>query len=198
MTCRMWRVITDQVKKLHDCMPISIIKYILRTPNRPVVVSKMRYFQILHFACHRQSFLGDPSQSCLFLNDWKTTSLTVSDITALNLDNSQFAYLSVCHASVNRDERLLDEAIHVAEGCQLAGFPYVVGALLQIEDLHSANFARDVYTQTLEKGSGIDVTKSAETLHHTTRTLRDETRHVAGVVKLCQANLSYGQNISCI
>jgi hypothetical protein len=39
----------------------------------------------------------DPSQRSLFLKDWKTSPLTVSDLTPLQIKNAEFAYLSACH-----------------------------------------------------------------------------------------------------
>jgi hypothetical protein len=51
--------------------------------------------------------------------------LTVGDIAALKLDYPQLAYLSACHAASSIAYRLLDEAIHMAGACQLAGFPSV-------------------------------------------------------------------------
>ena len=120
------------------------------------------------------------SQSRLILDDWKTEPLSIADITALRLEVSQFAYLSACHAADSRSVGLMDEAIHLAGACQLAGFPSVVGTLWQINDIHAASVAKDVYTWMLGGGDKIDVGKVAEAVHRAVRHLRDETRWLPG------------------
>ena len=39
---------------------------------------------IVDFSCHG-FFAEDPSQSSFYLEDWKTSPLTVSDLTSLNI-----------------------------------------------------------------------------------------------------------------
>ena len=99
------------------------------------------------------------------------------------LDLPAYQHVTLMSTETNNCSSL-DEVIHIAGACQLVGFPCVVGTLWQIEDMHSTNFARDVYTRMLEMGSGIEVTKSATAVPHATWTLRDETRHVTVVCKI--------------
>jgi CHAT domain-containing protein len=90
------------------------------------------------------------------------------------LKNAQLAYLSACQVATNQDERLLDEAIHIAGACQLAGFPQVIGTLWPINDEHSATIAADVYGRMISGGK-VDTRKAAEALHAAVRELRNET-----------------------
>ena len=153
-------------------LPDLLSKRVLRNPERTDVVSNLRSCQIAHFACHGESSSVNPSHSCLLLKDWKTKPLSVADVVSLKLENAQLVYLSACHAAQNRDVRLFDEGIHIAAGFQLAGFPYVIGTLWQVSDLHSAEFAKNVYDWMLANGDRVDVSKSAEAVHHAARLKR--------------------------
>jgi CHAT domain-containing protein len=146
-------------------------------PNRTKaeVLSELPKHSIVHFACHGYP-ADDPSQSSLLLEDWKTASLTVSDLTSLNIESANFAYLSACHTSAARDFRLLDESISLSSAIQLSGYPSVVGSLWEVTDNYSAEVAKDVYTWILEGGGGLDTQRSGEGLHRAVRVLRDKTR----------------------
>lgn len=54
----------------------------------------------------------------------------VAEIMSLKLDQARFAYLSACYVASNSHSSLLDESIHVAGSCLLAGFPTVIGTLV--------------------------------------------------------------------
>jgi CHAT domain-containing protein len=65
-------------------------------PDKKDVSSRIHTSNIVHFACHGESILGDPSSSFLAHNDWQMDPFTVADLTALDLEKAQFAYLSAC------------------------------------------------------------------------------------------------------
>ena len=108
----------------------SIDTTIMENPTRAEVLSELPKHTIVHFACHGYP-ADDPSRSSLRLKDWKTSSLTVSDLVSLNIKSAKFAYLSACHTSTTRDFRLLDESISLSSAIQLSGYPSVVGSLWQ-------------------------------------------------------------------
>ena len=149
----------------------SIDTTVMQNPTRAEVLSELPKHAIVHFACHGYP-ADDPSQSSLLLEDWKTASLTVSDLMSLNIESAKLAYLSACHTSATRDFRLLDESISLSSAIQLSGYPSVVGSLWQVTDSHSAEVAKDVYAWILEGGSGLDTQRSGEGLHRAIRTLR--------------------------
>lgn len=104
----------------------------IKRPTRSNVLSMLRDCQIAHFSCHGYSDSKDPSQSKLLLNDWRTSPLTVSDLTALNIRSSELAFLSACHTASGRNISLLDESINLSTAVQLAGYPSVIGTLWQV------------------------------------------------------------------
>ena len=163
---------------LNNIIPKSITIYTLCSPTKADIIARLPVCQIVHFACHGPSNSSELLQNQLVLEDWETDLLTVADITALNLEKAQLAYLSACHATSNQVPGLLDEAVHLTGACQLAGFPYVIGTLWRIDEEHSAGVAGDVYAMT--KDGAIKVALSSEALHKSVRRLRDRTRYVKG------------------
>jgi tetratricopeptide (TPR) repeat protein len=151
---------------------------VIPDPTKETVMSTIRDQQVIHFSCHGYSSVADPSQSLLLLKDWKTSPLTVSDLTSLIIQSPQLAYLSACHTASIRDFNLVDESINLSAAIQLAGYPSVVGTLWQVGDIDSVEVAKDVYEWMLDGGDRLNTRLSAEGLHRAVRSLRDRTRIV--------------------
>ena len=90
-----------------------------------------------------------------------------------NLHQAELAYISPCHAADNRDLDLLDEGVHMAGACQLAGFPTVIGTLWHIEDAQSASIAESGYRAMLTEQGNLESQKSARCLHMAIRRIRE-------------------------
>ncbi|MFB7497219.1 CHAT domain-containing protein [Streptomyces sp. NPDC056161] len=133
-------------------------------PGRPVV----------HFACHGEYALDDPSASRLLLHDHARAPLTVGDLAAVDLEGAQLAYLSACHTALNVADHLMDESMHLAGAFQLAGFPRVVGTLWMVDDEVAVEIAEDFYSALRDPRTGhLDLTRAAHALHRATRGQRD-------------------------
>ena len=163
-----------EVREIETLIANDISKTVLLQPTKSKVLDYLPECQIAHFACHGESNPNDPSQSRLLLEDWKEDPLSVADITALNLENARFAYLSACSAADNQVEALIDEGIHLTGACQLAGFPSVVGTLWHISDEYSVKVATEVYRKMCGTSDRIDPEKAAVALHLAVRNLRSE------------------------
>lgn len=88
--------------------------------------------KIFHFAGHGCIDPVNPSSSRLSLEDWKDDPLTISTLLEINLRQHTtpfLAYLSACGTGRSDNEKLIDESIHLINGCQLAGFRHVIGTL---------------------------------------------------------------------
>ena len=95
----------------------------------------------------------------------------------MNLDRSMLAYLSACHTANYTSETLLDEAIHIASGFQLAGFPHVIGTLWEANDLKAREVAVEFYKNlfnSMDSGRGFADGIVAEALHRAVASLRQE------------------------
>jgi CHAT domain-containing protein len=122
----------------------------------------------LHLACHGSQRQEEPTKSGLFLEDGH---LTLEEITKLDLPNAEFAYLSACQTTTG-EERLSDEAVHIAAGMLLAGYRGVVATMWSIEDDLAPEVADEFYRRIMEHKGRPDNRKAAEALHYSVQMLR--------------------------
>jgi CHAT domain-containing protein len=90
-----------------------------------IVLSHLTAFSIIHLACHGQQDLKSPLESAFILED---KPLKVSQIIQKSVPNASLAFLSACHTALG-DEKLPDEAIHLAGSLLFAGFRGVVATM---------------------------------------------------------------------
>ncbi|WP_460397306.1 CHAT domain-containing protein [Actinophytocola sediminis] len=161
----------------------------LDTPTARRVLDELPGHAIAHFACHGVHD-PDPAASRLLLHDHAETPLTVAHLAPVDLERAQLAYLSACNTALSKDNLLLDEAIQLASGFQLAGFPHVIGTLWAIDDRFAVQVAARFYRALRDPGTGrLDVRRAAYAMHETTRSLRDR---VPGAPSLWAAHLHSG------
>ncbi|EJT69155.1 hypothetical protein GGTG_13264 [Gaeumannomyces tritici R3-111a-1] len=163
----------NEVKMLKNlCRELQLwsLTPILRKDN---VLKHLQTCKIFHFAGHGQSDPAEPSRSCLLLEDWKTSPLTVGDLRDHRLQEKApfLGFLSACSTGANKAAQLADEGIHLVSAFQLAGFRHVVGTLWEVSDKHCVDVARVLY-ETLRDEGMTDVA-ICRGLHRAVRTLRD-------------------------
>ncbi|KAK4176442.1 CHAT domain-containing protein [Triangularia setosa] len=141
------------------------------------VVRHLPECKVFHFAGHGYADPADPAKSSLLLDDWATNRLTVNTLMGLNLRAQQqrqhrpfLAYLSACGTGRTRDEKLVDESVHIVGACHLAGFRHVIGTLWEVRDESCVDVARIVY-EGLRDGGMSDESVCAG-LHRALRELR--------------------------
>jgi CHAT domain-containing protein len=145
--------------------------HILPNPTHDNVLAALQDHRVAHLACHGQVNWIDPAASRLILPDYKTSPLTVADITGLRL-NAGLAYLSACETTVT-GQRLADEAVHLTGAFHLAGYQHVIGTLWTVYDVTAKELALEVYTQLTQDGATPpDTDLAAHALHNATRSLR--------------------------
>lgn len=163
----------DEVEMLKDLCPSLQLKPIGPTRRKEDVLDNLHECRIFHFAGHGHSDPEEPSQSCLFLEDWESNPLTVGDLRDYRLQQNPpfLGFLSACSTGANEVDKLRDEGIHLVSAFQLAGFRHVVGTLWEVSDKHCVDVARILYETIREKG----MTDKAvcEGLHRAVRALRD-------------------------
>jgi CHAT domain-containing protein len=174
------RYATAEIEAIrNELVRCAVQNAFLNCPTKAQVVDELDRSSVAHFVCHGTAE-DDPSQSLLLLADWETDPFTVADMVEMKLDRAQLAYISACHGANNRKLSLLDEAIHMAGACQLAGFPSVIGSLWRIPDKYGPTVAREVYSHMLGTEGELNVQKAAAALHFAIRKLRGMlTRKVA-------------------
>jgi CHAT domain-containing protein len=146
------------------------------------VLETLASCNIAHFSCHGITDVSNPSNSHLLLvglGGTEADSLNIKEISSTrNFDRAMLAYLSACHtANYTSKKTLLDEAIHIARGFQLAGFPHVIGTLWEANDSKAREVATEFYKNlfdSLGSGRGFGDGIVAEALHKAVAGLREE------------------------
>ena len=132
---------------------------------------------MLHFACHAEPDLNDPSNTSLLFgsdpNAHKPDPLAVREL--IRIQNSsrsdqrplRLAYLSACCTAQQYDLRLIDENIHLAAAFQLSGFPAVIGTLWEADDVAAVVIARAFYEELfrLDQTYRSDIVESQSGYH---------------------------------
>lgn len=117
-----------------------------------------------HFACHAVT-TPDLDLGRLLTHDHEEHPLTVTDISALNLDG-ELAFLSACATTLSAPA-LADEALHITGAFLLAGFRHVVGTLWEVDDAAALEITSAFYR------AGHDADSAPSALHDAVRSLRD-------------------------
>lgn len=133
----------------------------------------MEEFSSVHLACHASQNAADPLKSRFLLH---AGELTLGTIIQMDLKNADLAFLSACQTSTG-EEKLSDEAVHLAAGMLAAGYRRVVATMWSIKDEHAPDVAGDFYQylwNRRDEGSGeeFDGSLSAYALHHAVQELR--------------------------
>jgi CHAT domain-containing protein len=122
----------------------------------------------IHLACHGIQKPEEPTKSALILEDGH---LTLKEIIQLNLPRAQFAFLSAFQTTAG-EEKLSEEAVHIAGGMLLAGYRGVVATMWSIQDELAPEVADEFYAHLLADGKEPDCRKAAEALHYSVQKIR--------------------------
>jgi hypothetical protein len=94
----------------------------------------------VHFSCHGDQLLDDPSQGGLRLADGR---LTIEEVSARQYQG-EFAFLAACKTATG-GVGLADEAITLAAALHYTGYRHVIGTLWTVSDTAAAAVAEAVY-----------------------------------------------------
>ncbi|QRV93471.1 CHAT domain protein [Ceratobasidium sp. AG-Ba] len=128
----------------------------------------MEEYSWVHFACHAfQKY--SPFESAFLLHDGV---LTLEELTKRKFENKGLAFLSASETAVG-DHELPDEALHLASGMLIAGYPSVIATISTFMDEDAPMIADVVYSELLKDGN-MDHTRSSRALHKAIKTLREK------------------------
>ncbi|KAG9224478.1 hypothetical protein CCMSSC00406_0007671 [Pleurotus cornucopiae] len=114
----------------------------------------------IHLACHAVQDTTNPLQSGFYLQDGK---LTLSNIMKQQFKHGRIAFLSACQTG-SGDQNLPEEAMHLAAGIQVSGFPTVFATMWSIKDADAPVVASVVYKAMMEGMKDAEM-KPAYALH---------------------------------
>ena len=138
--------------------------------------TNMETHSCIHFACHAHQNTKEPLKSSFALHDG---GLELSEIIKRQLVGADFAYLSACQTSKG-DEKLSEEAVHLAAGMLAAGYRGVVATMWSISDRHGSQVAEDFYARLISQDlerlpvSGLSTDGAARALRYSTQKLRKQ------------------------
>jgi CHAT domain-containing protein len=128
----------------------------------------------IHFACHGSQNTESALQSAFYLHDGE---LLLTEIIKKQLYNADLAFLSACQTSTG-EEKLSEEAVHLAGGMLAAGYRGVVATMWSITDQYGPEIAVDFYKYILnsakmsEGGKELNSDMAAYALHYATGCIR--------------------------
>ncbi|KDR70421.1 hypothetical protein GALMADRAFT_144721 [Galerina marginata CBS 339.88] len=131
-------------------------------------IANMEKYSCVHFACHAFQNTEEPLKSGFILHDGRVELATVIQKHSVGAD---LAFLSACQTSTG-DEKLSEEAVHLAAGMLAAGYRGVVATMWSIQDKYGPKIAEDFYANLIERPEGLGSDAAARALHHATQNLR--------------------------
>lgn len=123
----------------------------------------------VHLACHATQNSTDPTESAFYLHKG---TLDLASITRQELKQAEFAFLSACQTATG-DDKLSEEAVHLAAGMIMAGYPSVIATMWSIHDDDAPLLAEKVYAHLVGGGTP-DARRAAKALHLATKCLREK------------------------
>lgn len=124
----------------------------------------------VHFSCHGDQNLTDPSRGGILLYDRMLTIAEISD----GRYHADFAFLSACKTATG-SVTLPDEAITLAASLHYTGYRHVIGTMWSVHDQAAAEVTEAVYAD-LASGGVLDLSRAAHALHQAVRRLRGNGR----------------------
>ncbi|CCO37665.1 hypothetical protein BN14_11823 [Rhizoctonia solani AG-1 IB] len=142
---------------------------ISRGATPAAVLDAMEQHDWVHLACHAKQNIRDPTKSGFFLHGG---TLDLAAITQRSFRNKGLAFLSACQTATG-DEKLPDEAIHLASGMLMAGYPSVIATMWSVDDSDAPFVADQVYAQLVKDGK-VGNGEAGRALHHAVAGLREK------------------------
>jgi CHAT domain-containing protein len=163
---------TEEVKVIQTltkkCIPrVCCLEGRAATVDRTSI--EMKAYSSVHFACHASQNTAQPLKSGFSLHDGR---LELSSIIQKRLLGVDLAFLSACQTSTG-DEKLSEEAVHLAAGMLAAGYRGVVATMWSIKDRYAPEFAEDFYKNLIE-GESFSGEHAAQAIHHAAQNLRQK------------------------
>ncbi|KAF8704621.1 TPR-like protein, partial [Rhizoctonia solani] len=164
---------TTELSKIKERIPSGISCKQLDGKSAEVssVLDAMKSYSCVHLACHAHQNLTHPTESGFYLHDG---TLTLRDIMQQSFKHKHLAFLSACQTAKG-DDGLPDEAVHLASGMLMAGYPSVIATMWSIADVHAPTIADEVYARLMKEGS-IGPGDTARALHYAVAKLREKLR----------------------
>ncbi|KAF8685118.1 TPR-like protein [Rhizoctonia solani] len=133
------------------------------------VLDAMDEHDWVHLACHAHQNVTNATKSGFFLHDG---TLDLAAINRRSFRNKGLAFLSACQTATG-DDKLPDEAIHLASGMLMAGYPSVIATRWSVKDADAPFIADRVYGELMKEGK-VGNGEAGRALHSAVTALREK------------------------
>ncbi|KAF8752336.1 TPR-like protein [Rhizoctonia solani] len=133
------------------------------------VLDAMDEHDWVHLACHAHQNVINATKSGFFLHDG---TLDLAAINRRSFRNKGLAFLSACQTATG-DHKLPDEAIHLASGMLMAGYPSVIATRWSVKDADAPFIADRVYAELMKEGK-VGNGEAGRALHSAVAALREK------------------------
>lgn len=137
------------------------------------VLEAMTTHNWVHLACHGMQDRNNPINSSFALYDEK---LTLGTLMSKHLPNADLAVLSACQTATG-DEKLVEEAVHLAAGMLNIGYKSVIGTMWSIYDDSAPIVMARFYEVMMEQVHARKELQPAYALHEATKVLRNSKKN---------------------
>ncbi|VUC26072.1 unnamed protein product [Clonostachys rosea] len=181
---------TDEVCEIQKIFKCTSVNATQLEGHKETIKSRLNKSNIFHFAGHGYTDYVDPSKSHLCVED-KNNPLSIAELLQLDIDQGShfLAYLSACGTGRVREEKFMDESIHLISAFQVLGFRHVIGTLWEVQDQTCMDMARLTY-QVIRDEDMTDQSVSRG-LHKAIKHVRDEwiTEHARRTLEIRTGNI---------
>ncbi|KAG8695145.1 hypothetical protein FRC09_009365 [Ceratobasidium sp. 395] len=136
----------NRIQELAGSLRFTQLVEAYATPE--AVMTEMQRHSWVHFACHGSQDLSDPTKSAFQLHHG---NLDLVKIIRNPPRSAEMAFLSACETATG-DEKLPDEAIHLAAGMLMSGYRTVIATMWSIQDADAPLVTEHFYSQLLKRG----------------------------------------------
>ncbi|KEP47320.1 CHAT domain protein [Rhizoctonia solani 123E] len=152
----------------HTSSDVQYLQLIDSQATVSSVLNAMEQHDWVHLACHAHQNVSDPTKSGFFLHDG---ILDLAEINRRSFKGKGFAFLSACQTATG-DDRLADEAVHLASGMLMAGYSSVIATMWSVHDEDAPLVADKVYAQLMKDGR-VGNGEAGMALHNALAALRE-------------------------
>ncbi|CAE6524797.1 unnamed protein product [Rhizoctonia solani] len=155
--------------KLHTADKLNYSQLVGSDATTENVLEAMGQNEWVHLACHARQDINDPAKSCFFLHE---STLDLATIARQLFKNKGLAFLSACQTATG-DDKLPDEAAHLASCMLVVGYPSVIASMWSVKDDDAPFVADHVYGHLMSCQS-IANGEAALALHRAVANLREK------------------------
>lgn len=159
--------VRDEIRRIHS-LGNFVDVLVGDQADQKTVLAQLQHHNWIHFSCHGYQ---TPQPFHSYFQLCGEERLTLLDLAAARLLNTEFAFLSACQTAAGDISGAPDEAINLVAAVQACGFRSVVGTLWRMSDTIGATVAEDFYKYMFREVGTANFRDSAKALNLVTQAM---------------------------